>query len=220
VVIHFAKSSTIEAGRDGVRVVVAGDEGEAAKVLELPLDVFAGGADGPREGTGAVVATVPPPARAGGGERLTVVSDWKVDPELAREDLEGKIRRTVSEWLGAAGVPADWAPPRELIGRVLAGEVTVTAEDRDYARLHRASREIDASPELRHAMVQAYRRHAAAVWMGGGLAFALAALTIVTGYIRTDEATKGYYTNRLRILAAAGLGGAGVLLWQWVTRAL
>ena len=45
--------------------------------------------------------------------------------------------------------------------------------------------------------------------LGGGLAVALAGLAVLTGYIRTDEATKGYYTNRLRLAAAAGLGAAG-----------
>ena len=45
-------------------------------------------------------------------------------------------------------------------------------------------------------------------------AFVLICLAAVSGYIRTDEATKGYYTNRLRMLAAAGVGAAGVVIYQ------
>ena len=53
--------------------------------------------------------------------------------------------------------------------------------------------------------------------LGGSLAFILICLAAVSGYIRADEATKGYYTNRLRMLAAAGVGAGGVLIYQMVT---
>ena len=52
--------------------------------------------------------------------------------------------------------------------------------------------------------------------LGGTLAFVLICLGAVSGYIRADEATKGYYTNRLRMLAAAGVGAAGVFIYQMV----
>ena len=39
-------------------------------------------------------------------------------------------------------------------------------------------------------------------------------LAAVSGYIRADEATKGYYTKRLRLLAAAAVGASGVLIYQ------
>jgi hypothetical protein len=50
--------------------------------------------------------------------------------------------------------------------------------------------------------------------LGGSLGFILICLAAVSGYIRADEATKGYYTNRLRMLAAAGVGAAGVVIYQ------
>ncbi len=50
--------------------------------------------------------------------------------------------------------------------------------------------------------------------LGGGLALALAALAVLSTYIKADEATKGYYTNRLRLVAAAGLGVAGVVAYR------
>ncbi len=51
---------------------------------------------------------------------------------------------------------------------------------------------------------------------GGILAFVLVCLAALSGYIRADEATKGYYTNRLRMLAAAGVGAAGVIVYKMV----
>ena len=55
------------------------------------------------------------------------------------------------------------------------------------------------------------------VKLGGSLGFILICLAAISGYIRADEATKGYYTNRLRLLAAAGVGAGGVLVYQMVT---
>ena len=57
----------------------------------------------------------------------------------------------------------------------------------------------------------------AVLLLGGGLGFALTCLAAVAGFIRADEATKGYYTNRLRLLAAAGVGAAGVAIYQALT---
>ncbi len=50
--------------------------------------------------------------------------------------------------------------------------------------------------------------------LGALLAFVLACLAAVSGYIKADEATKGYYTTRLRLAAAAGVGAAGVALFR------
>ncbi len=52
--------------------------------------------------------------------------------------------------------------------------------------------------------------------LGGSLGFVLICLAAISGYIRADEATKGYYTNRLRLLAAAGVGAAGVIVYRMV----
>ena len=69
---------------------------------------------------------------------------------------------------------------------------------------------VDTSSERRNALIEVYNRQLVEQRMaslGGALAFVLICLAAVSGYIRADEATKGYYTNRLRILAAAGVGG-------------
>ena len=188
--------------------------------------------DGPAfapEGTPPVrTSAFPVEQEAGPGGRAVPVrsfteelaSDWNVDPDRAREDLEKKFEARLSEWLGVRGVPSVWHPPAGLMRAVVLQPPSVDeSEQRDYALLHRAHMRVNLSPDRRDALVSAYRSHLTGVWLGGGLVFTLAGLGIVVGYIRADEATKGYYTNRLRLAAAAGLGGAGVLLAQWILRA-
>ncbi len=82
-----------------------------------------------------------------------------------------------------------------------------------------AELEFDASPQRRTQLVEAYNHELVQrrlVNLGGTLAFILSCLAVVSGYIRTDEKTKGYYTNRLRMLAAAGFGAAGVIIYRMV----
>ena len=78
---------------------------------------------------------------------------------------------------------------------------------------------MDVSPERIAGFTETYRRQLVQrrmVFLGGALAFILTCLMAVSGYIRADEATKGYYTNRLRMLAAAGVGAAGMAIYQIV----
>ena len=77
----------------------------------------------------------------------------------------------------------------------------------------------DLSPRHRAELVDAYNHELVKhrlLTLGGSLGFVLICLAAVSGYIRADEATKGYYTNRLRMLAAAGVGAAGVIVYRMV----
>jgi hypothetical protein len=98
-------------------------------------------------------------------------------------------------------------------------ETRTTPVVKDYGTLHETKLTIDASPARRTALVEAYNhelvRHRLAS-LGGMLAFVLSCLGVICGYVRADEATKGYYTTRLRMLAAAGVGAAGVIIYQIV----
>jgi hypothetical protein len=90
---------------------------------------------------------------------------------------------------------------------------------KDYGTIYVAELTLDTSPERRATFVNLYTRELVTrrmVTLGGVLTFVLICLGAVSGYIRADEATKGYYTNRLRLLAAAGVGAAGVLIYQMV----
>jgi hypothetical protein len=88
-----------------------------------------------------------------------------------------------------------------------------------YGTMYVAELEFDASPQRRAALVAAYNHELVQrrlINLGGTLSFILICLAVISGYIRTDEATKGYYTNRLRMLAAAGVGAAGVIIYRMV----
>ena len=138
--------------------------------------------------------------------------------DRAREEARKELDRNVTEWLEASSVPRSWKPPaRQIDGMIL--ETKVKPIVKDYGTLYEAELRVDVSPERRASLVAAYHRqlvHGRLVLLGGTLAFFLTCLAAISGYIRADEATKGYYTNRLRLLAAAGVGAAGVLIYQMV----
>jgi hypothetical protein len=117
------------------------------------------------------------------------------------------------------GLPRSWNPSRRLIDEMIL-ESRVRQISTDYGapyKVYEAQLKVDVSPERRAIFHQSYQRqlvHGRLVLMGGALAFILACLGVVSGYIRADEATKGYYTNRLRLLAAAGVGAAGMAIYH------
>ena len=84
---------------------------------------------------------------------------------------------------------------------------------KDYGTLYITHLKLDTRPERRALLVQTYNHELVgrparqARWQPGIHPICLAAA--VSRYIRADEATKGYYTNRLRMLAAVGKGACG-----------
>jgi hypothetical protein len=136
----------------------------------------------------------------------------------AREEARKELDRNVTEWLEALNVPRSWQPPASQIDAMIL-ETKVKPVVKDYGTLYEAELRVDVSPDRRASLVAAYHRQLVQgrlVVLGGTLAFLLTCLAAITGYIRADEATKGYYTNRLRLLAATGVGAAGVVIYQMV----
>jgi hypothetical protein len=135
----------------------------------------------------------------------------------AEADARKKLTTEVKSWLAEAGVDPKWNPPKKLVDRMIIGQPAlepVKVADLDVIR---ATITADFSEARKHQLVNAYNRQLGGrrlVFLGGGLAVILASLAAVSSYIRADEATKGYYTNRLRLLAAAGVGAAGVLVYR------
>jgi hypothetical protein len=125
----------------------------------------------------------------------------------------------VTEWLELAGVPRSWKPPAQLIDGMII-DSAVEPVVKDYGTLYVAKLRLNVSPEQRSNFVESYQRELVQrrmVLLGGGLGFILVCLGAIAGYIRADEMTRGYYTNRLRLLAAGGVGAAGVLIYQMLT---
>jgi hypothetical protein len=144
--------------------------------------------------------------------------------ERALEDVRKQLEKELTEWLEAHGVPRSWKPAARQIDAMIL-ETTIKpvvkneAPYKDYGKLYEAELRVDVSPQRIAGFTENYKHQLVQrrmVFLGGALAFILTCLGVISGYIRADEATKGYYTNRLRMLAAAGVGAAGVVIYQMV----
>jgi hypothetical protein len=145
----------------------------------------------------------------------SVVSQICATEERAKADGRKALDTTVAEWL-LPEVPTSWTPPAKMVD-ALVKDTRIQPVVKDYGTLYVAELTVDSSAERRAALVDVYQQEQVThrlTLLGGGLAFALICLAAISGYIRTDEATKGYYTNRLKLAAAAGVGAAGVLIYQ------
>jgi hypothetical protein len=139
--------------------------------------------------------------------------------ERAKEEARKQLEKEVTDWLELSGVPRSWKPSTRQIDAMII-ETIVEPVVKDYGTLYVAKLRLDVSPEQRASFTESYKRqlvHRRMVLLGGTLGFILICLGAISGYIRADEVTKGYYTNRLRLLAAGGVGAAGVVIYQMLT---
>jgi hypothetical protein len=137
--------------------------------------------------------------------------------ERAKAEARRKLQATVVNWLDPQ-VPPSWTPPASLLDAMVL-QTQIKPIVKAYGTVYEAELTIDNSPQRRAQLIEVYSRELVQrrlVGMGGTLAFILICLGAISGYIRTDEATKGYYTNRLRMVAAAAIGAAGVVIYQLV----
>jgi hypothetical protein len=130
----------------------------------------------------------------------------------AYRQLDARLHELVPD------VPRGWTIPDHL-KRGMVRSVSIKDVQRDYGTVYEATLTVDASPRKQAELVQTYRREE--TWkrllvLGGLLVFVLFCLAALSGYIKVDEATKGYYTNRLRLATAAAVGAAGVILYEWL----
>lgn len=142
-------------------------------------------------------------------------------------DARRHLEQAVSEWL-APEVPTDWQPPADRIDAIIRDRfVQAIAVDPQRLgldpvidvpdHLYVAAIRADLSPEARADLIRAHKQQVGTrrmTMLGGAVGFALACLAILAVYIRADEATRGYYTNRLRLLAVASAGAAGVAIYR------
>ena len=153
--------------------------------------------------------------------RRTIAGDICATEDQCDPTRRRSCELKVGEWL-APDVPASWTPPAGLIQAMIVESKVdphVSQRGKEYGPTYVATLTADFSPRRRAELVDTHGRdlvrHRLAT-LGGSLGFVLICLAAVSGYIRADEATKGYYTNRLRTVAAAGIGAAGVILYKMV----
>lgn len=141
------------------------------------------------------------------------------DPSATRERAISSARlrlgQAVAGWLSPE-VPTTWQAPTSVVDG-LVRRVEIRTLERDYGTLYIATAACDLSAGQRAALMKDYNSKVVARRLGiigVGLGFVMICLGAFTGYVRADEATKGYYTNPLRLASAAGVSAAGLVAWR------
>ncbi len=146
---------------------------------------------------------------------LTVSGRLSATEERALIDARRALERVLSERL-TPGVPRDWKVPPALINGLIR-QTQVVPRTRDYGTVYEATIKADFSPIRQAEIVAVYHREQVVkrlAILGTVLTFVLACLAALSGYIKADEATRGYYTTRLRLAALAALGAASVAVYR------
>ena len=173
---------------------------------------------GPGPQSPPVAPTPPDPAQTS-----TIEGRISATVDRAQTDARRVLRNTVVHWLNPE-VPGSWTPPARLLQAMILDIrtkeiVKQSGPLKDLGPMYVAELKVDFSPQRRATFVESYNHDLVQhrlTTLGAALAFVLICLAALSGYIRADEATKGYYTNRLRMLAAAGVGAAGAIIYNMV----
>jgi len=148
-------------------------------------------------------------------ETQTVTGRLSATEDRAQKDAETLFTRMLVEKLSPQ-IPGSWTPPKNLVRKMIL-ETSIKPNERDYGTVYEATLKVDVSPARRAEVVSAYHHQQVLKRLGvlgGGLLFVLTCLGAVSSYIRSDEATKGYYTNALRLAAAGSVGAAGWAIYR------
>jgi hypothetical protein len=163
----------------------------------------------------------PTPPRPEVGEKvepILVSGRLSATEERAIKDAHDRLSTVIAQRIRDQ-VPSSWKVPARLL-EALVQETRIKTVEHEYGPFYEATLVVDFSPRRRAKIVGAYEHEQVLkrlTVLGGGLGFLLVCLASLSGYIKADEATKGYYTNKLRLAAAAGVGASGVLLYQMLT---
>ena len=146
--------------------------------------------------------------------------------DRARADARRALDQAVADWLKPE-VAGRWRAPKAEVDALIrrshvepiARKPGMPAVD-EYPVVYLAGYEVNLDPQVRAGLVDRYQQELVARRLGvlgSLLALALIGLAALSAYIRADEATKGYYTNRLRLLTVAGVGAAGYVFYRLVS---
>jgi hypothetical protein len=208
------ESGRIEAEGVPVRIVPRTRVTTAVSQTPLPRHTPVGVQSSKSESSSQSLVTQ---ATFSGGETASIAGQISATEKRAKNEAIVALEGAVRDWLEPE-VPRSWIPANPVL-QAMVLKTTIKTVPKDYGPMYVATMTYDSSPSRRISLIDAYNRelvrHRLAV-LGGALAFLLVSLGAISGYIRADEATKGYYTNRLRILAAAAIGAAGAVIYEIV----
>ncbi len=147
----------------------------------------------------------------------SITSDPMATPERAAWSARRELAQNISDWLAEAGVPREWRASDELLAPMILPGRTLEEDHRDYGTVYTETLQACFSPQQRARLIQAYEQdlaHHRLVILGAVLLFILGCLATISGYIKADEATKGYYTNRLRLASLVGIGAVAAVAYK------
>jgi hypothetical protein len=147
-----------------------------------------------------------------------------VDEKEAERDAQSRLTNVVVRWLEPDGVAADWTVPEGLIQGLIRDvhDQKVPSDPnnpshQDYPEMVIRGYLVDLGPDQKAPFLDVWQREVVnqrLYQLAGLIAFVLVCLASLSGYIKADESTKGYFTNRLRLAAAAGVGAAGTAIYH------
>lgn len=150
----------------------------------------------------------------------TVEGAWMNNKADAVEDALLQAQLKVVGYLRGQNPPVEWTPSLSYIQTHLVKTQPWKEESKDFdqiGRMYRVQLDVEVTQSELTTMVQVgreFRIQQRMFLLAKVLAGLVVLLTAVSGYLRLDEYTKGYYTSWLR-LAAVGFvaaAGAGLVL--------
>jgi hypothetical protein len=168
-----------------------------------------------------------PPAPAGkvAGRQVSfkeeVQGKWTT-PDEARTSAVERARYVIAAYLESEYGEANYTPTANYItdAQILPLPQDIKPEQvpaDEFGRTYKAVVKVEVTKEqVKEMRGQArqqrvvQRQH----WLALGLAGFVSLLLVAVGYLRLEEATKGYYTGLLRLSALAVLALVGFFIWQ------
>jgi hypothetical protein len=151
-----------------------------------------------------------------------VSSELWAKPEEALADALQQATNVARDFVirTESGIGSDWGASSRLVQDRLVREEFVEKVDWSYGPelgpVYRAYMLLELSPENRDLLVREWDqsiRQRRLGQIGGGFGFVVVCLLTVLGFLRLDDATRGYYTPWLMTGAGALVAGTGAALY-------
>jgi hypothetical protein len=158
-------------------------------------------------------------ALAPGPNPAWVVDGYHLEPEAAQDAALRKAHESVRKYIHEHYPSLNWEPTLEQLQKARVIQVEGTPGTRqldDGEEVQEAHAKVEMTRKYREGLqrlvLQQHTRQRQ--WFAArGLGGLVALLLVCAGYLRLDEATRGYYTRLLRLAALGVLVGVGVGLW-------
>ena len=148
-------------------------------------------------------------------------------PDAARDDVLEKASDRALEFAAevAPRLATRWHVPTWLVREqmlkepIYVEEIEAVSPDWHFGPMYRAHLLIDLAPAKRDVLLATWHGevlHERLGQIGGGAAFIFICLVTLFGYLRLDDATRGYYSKWLITGAATLVAGSAAVLYTWV----